>query len=75
VSLARQFDDPLPADVRDLDLITFLFSAAPRPRLRPLADIGGILTVDHAGRGDCARHQFRAVTPARAHIAWSRREV
>jgi len=25
VSLARQFDDPLPADVRDLDLITFLF--------------------------------------------------
>jgi predicted methyltransferase len=25
VSLERQFDDPLPADVRDLDLITFLF--------------------------------------------------
>ena len=25
VSLGRQFDDPLPADVRDLDLITFLF--------------------------------------------------
>jgi predicted methyltransferase len=25
VSLARPFDDPLPADVRDLDLITFLF--------------------------------------------------
>jgi predicted methyltransferase len=25
VSLARRFDDPLPADVRDLDLITFLF--------------------------------------------------
>ena len=23
--LARPFDDPLPADVRDLDLITFLF--------------------------------------------------
>src|SRR4051794_4678898 len=25
VSIARPFDDPLPADVRDLDLITFLF--------------------------------------------------
>jgi predicted methyltransferase len=25
VALARPFDDPLPADVRDLDLITFLF--------------------------------------------------
>jgi predicted methyltransferase len=25
VSLMRPFDDPLPADVRDLDLITFLF--------------------------------------------------
>jgi predicted methyltransferase len=25
VSLSRPFDDPLPADVRDLDLITFLF--------------------------------------------------
>src|SRR5246127_5666857 len=25
VSVARPFDDPLPADVRDLDLITFLF--------------------------------------------------
>ena len=25
VSLARPFDDPVPADVRDLDLITFLF--------------------------------------------------
>jgi predicted methyltransferase len=25
VSLARPFDDPLPADVRDLDLVTFLF--------------------------------------------------
>ena len=25
MSLARPFDDPLPADVRDLDLITFLF--------------------------------------------------
>jgi predicted methyltransferase len=25
VSLARAFDDPVPADVRDLDLITFLF--------------------------------------------------
>src|SRR5512144_2777695 len=25
VSLARPFDDPLPAEVRDLDLITFLF--------------------------------------------------
>src|SRR5207247_10581743 len=25
VSLARPFDDPVPADARDLDLITFLF--------------------------------------------------
>jgi predicted methyltransferase len=25
MSLARPFDDPLPAEVRDLDLITFLF--------------------------------------------------
>src|ERR1700731_2917869 len=25
VSLARPFDDPVPADVRDLDLVTFLF--------------------------------------------------
>jgi predicted methyltransferase len=31
VSLTRPFDDPLPADVRDIDLVTFLFFYHTRP--------------------------------------------
>jgi len=38
------------------------------PRLRTLADVCGILTVDHAAWGNRARDQFRAVAAARAHI-------
>ena len=45
-----------------------VFSRASNRRLRALADVRGILTVDDAARGYRARHQFRAVAAARAHI-------
>ena len=37
-------------------------------RLRSLADIGGILTIDHPARDDRARHHSSAVAPARTDI-------
>ena len=45
-----------------------VFSRASNRRLRALADVRGILTVDDATRCNRARHQFRAVAAARAHI-------
>ena len=67
VALARPFDDPVPADVRDLDLITFLFfyhdttymevdRAAMNRKLYAALKPGGILVVaDHSARpGDGA---------------------
>src|SRR6476619_7342660 len=62
VSLARPFDDPLPADVRDLDLITFLFfyhdttympvdRAEMNRKLYAALKPGGILVIaDHSAR-------------------------
>lgn len=62
VSLARPFDDPLPADVRDLDLITFLFyyhdttymnvdRAAMNRKLFAALKPGGMLVIaDHSAR-------------------------
>jgi len=67
VSLVRPFDDPLPADVRDLDLVTFLFfyhdttymavdRAAMNRKLYAALKPGGILVIaDHSARaGDGA---------------------
>jgi predicted methyltransferase len=50
VSLARPFDDPLPADVRDLDLITFLVDRAEMNRkLYAALKPGGMLVIaDHS---------------------------
>jgi predicted methyltransferase len=62
VSLARPFDDPVPADVRDLDLITFLFfyhdttympvdRAEMNRKLYAALKPGGILVIaDHSAR-------------------------
>src|SRR5215467_7506313 len=62
VALARPFDDPLPADVRDLDLITFLFfyhdttymavdRAEMNRRLYAALKPGGVLVIaDHSAR-------------------------
>jgi predicted methyltransferase len=62
VSLARPFDDPLPADVRDLDLITFLFfyhdttymavdRAEMNRKLYAALKPGGVLVIaDHSAR-------------------------
>jgi predicted methyltransferase len=62
VALVRPFDDPLPADVRDLDLITFLFfyhdttymevdRAAVNRKLFAALKPGGILVIaDHSAR-------------------------
>ena len=62
VSLARPFDDPLPADVRDLDLITFLFfyhdttymavdRAEMNRKLYAALKPGGLLVIaDHSAR-------------------------
>jgi predicted methyltransferase len=62
VSLSRPFDDPLPADVRDFDLITFLFfyhdttymavdRAAMNSKLYAALKPGGVLVVaDHSAR-------------------------
>jgi predicted methyltransferase len=62
VALVRPFDDPLPADVRDLDLITFLFfyhdttymevdRAAMNRKLYASLKPGGILVIaDHSAR-------------------------
>jgi predicted methyltransferase len=62
VSLARQFDDPLPADVRDLDLITFLFfyhdttympvdRAEMNRKLFAALKLGGMLVIaDHSAK-------------------------
>src|SRR5262249_25788042 len=61
-ALVRPFDDPLPADVRDLDLITFLFfyhdttymevdRAAMNKKLYAALKPGGILVIaDHSAR-------------------------
>jgi predicted methyltransferase len=67
VSLMRPFDDPLPADVRDFDLITFLFfyhdttymsvdRAEMNRKLYAALKPGGVLVIaDHsAARGDGA---------------------
>jgi predicted methyltransferase len=67
VSLARRFDDPLPADVRDLDLITFFFfyhdttymevdRAEMNRKLYAALKPGGMLVIaDHSARaGDGA---------------------
>ena len=62
VSLARPFDDPVPADVRDLDLITFLFfyhdttympvdRAEMNRKLHAALKAGGVLVIaDHSAR-------------------------
>jgi predicted methyltransferase len=62
VSLARPFDDPVPADVHDLDLITFLFfyhdttympvdRAEMNRKLYAALKAGGVLVVaDHSAR-------------------------
>jgi predicted methyltransferase len=62
VALMRPFDDPVPADVRDLDLITFLFfyhdttymevdRAAMNRKLYAALKPGGILVIaDHSAR-------------------------
>jgi predicted methyltransferase len=62
VALARPFDDPLPADVRDLDLITFLFfyhdttymevdRAAMNRKLFAALKPGGLLVIaDHSAK-------------------------
>jgi predicted methyltransferase len=62
VSLARPFDDPVPADVHDLDLITFLFfyhdttympvdRAEMNRKLHAALKAGGVLVVaDHSAR-------------------------
>jgi predicted methyltransferase len=62
VALVRPFDDPLPADVRDLDLITFLFfyhdttymevdRAAMNRKLYAALKPGGLLVIaDHSAR-------------------------
>ena len=47
-----------------------VFSRASNRRLRALADVRGILTVDDAARGYRTRDQFRAVAAARAHIEY-----
>ena len=67
IALERPFDDPLPADVRDLDLITFLFfyhdttymevdRGAMNRKLHAALKPGGILVIaDHSARpGDGA---------------------
>jgi predicted methyltransferase len=67
IALARPFDDPLPADVRDLDLITFLFfyhdttymevdRAAMNRKLFAALKPGGLLVIaDHSAKpGDGA---------------------
>jgi predicted methyltransferase len=62
VSLIRAFDDPLPADLRDLDLVTFLFfyhdttymavdRAATNRKLHAALKPGGMLVIaDHSAR-------------------------
>jgi len=62
VSVARPFDDPLPADVRDLDLITFLFfyhdttympvdRAEMNRKLYAALKLGGMLVIaDHSAK-------------------------
>ena len=62
VSLVRPFDDPVPADVRDLDLITFLFfyhdtaympvdRAEMNRKLHAALKAGGVLVIaDHSAR-------------------------
>ena len=62
VALVRPFDDPLPSDVRDLDLITFLFfyhdttymevdRAAMNKKLYAALKSGGVLVIaDHSAR-------------------------
>ena len=74
VSLARPFDDPLPADVRDLDLITFLFfyhdttympveRAEMNRKLYAALKPGGMLVIaDHSAKPG-ARHIGRQEPP------------
>ena len=62
MSVARPFDDPLPADVRDLDLITFLFfyhdttympvdRAEMNRKLYAALKLGGMLVIaDHSAK-------------------------
>src|SRR5947209_8735405 len=62
VALVRPFDDPVPPDVRDLDLITFLFfyhdttymdvdRTAMNRKLQAVLKPGGILVIaDHSAR-------------------------
>jgi predicted methyltransferase len=62
VALARPFDDPVPADLRDLDLITFLFfyhdttymsvdRAEMNRKLYATLKLGGLLVIaDHSAR-------------------------
>ena len=79
VAVARPFDDPLPADVRDLDLITFFFfyhdttymevdRAEMNRKLYAALKPGGVLVIaDHSARR--RRHGWKDAPPYRRRRA------
>jgi SAM-dependent methyltransferase len=89
VALARPFDDPLPAEVRDLDLITFFFfyhdttymevdRAEMNRKLYAALKPGGTLVIaDHsAGPATAPRSERRSIASKKAcSAARSRRPV